>query len=117
MKFYGAVQSDVNLNVNPIFVASFKIPPISILGDQEMCAICHDPVLSSQPRQTFTTQCGHLFHMPCIFAYLRFNKLVKACDHCSYVCITECFKCPICNRLVHESFNCSHKLSKCYNKQ
>jgi hypothetical protein len=74
-------------------------PSIKILGDNTLCGICHEDVKTNDK---FVSECKHLFHISCVFSYLKhINKLCK-CGDCPSLVIFKCFKCPICKSEIHE---------------
>jgi hypothetical protein len=88
-----------------IFETQVVIPTIAILGDQQDCAICLDPV-PPNTTELFVSPCKHLLHMSCLWNYLvRTDQLVVNPQCTEAVCghspgRPTHFKCPVCRKLI-----------------
>lgn len=79
-----------------------QFPNTTILGDASVCSICLSDE-TPEVGERLVTQCGHLFHLSCMFSYFRHNGLVHLCSDCSFVRVKP-FKCPVCKTSIRESW-------------
>lgn len=109
----GEVMLDFNQNrsnspdlasqdLSTIHSIKVNFPAPSILGDASVCSICMGDE-TPKVGERLVTQCGHLFHLSCIFAFFRHNKLVHMCQDCSYLRVKP-FQCPFCKQMICESW-------------
>ena len=88
-------------NFSTVHEETIIIPHLNLKGDLN-CSICVEDVV----KDGLITPCGHIFHMDCIWKYLKTNnKLIdepKMCLtlHCSHGKFVNHFDCPMCRRTL-----------------
>lgn len=85
-----------------IYFEEVCVQPLHVFDTDSLCPICHNKV-SADP---YISQCGHIFHIDCIFDYLRaLGKFEgnERCDRpngCGHGRTAEKFPCPVCRTII-----------------
>lgn len=97
------VQKTTRRNVHKCEIV---VPPLVILGDSDVCVFCLSSVVDVNNK--YVSPCAHLFHLDCLFQYLRHNDLLDyKNDWCEYIACGHGntsgeFLCPVCKSVIGE---------------
>lgn len=84
-----------------LYSKTIAIPYFNVSKVSE-CPICLNDVIKNKNK--YITKCGHIFHINCIWNYLKCNNHITTfnCVDCFHQneMITDSFKCPICRTLL-----------------
>ena len=89
--------------MSTILEYKITVPLIEIKGDTK-CSICLEHV--DDNNNTCVLNCKHVFHMDCIYQYIKLNNLLKPLDKmckrfgCPHTEKVLQFPCPICNTII-----------------
>jgi hypothetical protein len=89
--------------MSTILEYKITVPLIEIKGDTK-CSICLEHVDDNNNKCVLN--CKHVFHMDCIYQYIKSNNLLKPLDkmckrfNCPHTEKFLQFPCPICNTII-----------------
>ena len=80
--------------------------PIVYDKEERICSICLDEVDKViHAENTYISHCKHIFHMDCIWTYLKQNDylLENNCTYCKHSQKTKPFPCPLCKTQLEDN--------------